>query len=207
MPLPDDFKFSDIPAIQAEGERRAVVMFGADWKQDCALALDGKDAAIVLGNKSLVFGHGVLVFGSGEPDLFLKASEGGAEDDLADGSPAIITFYESGIVKETTRMWCRWPADGADGSPAHVKYHSNGSVKEVRYWNAALKDTESLAQTFYAEDGAVTGGASAAKGDLSAEETTKMIKAVQVARVAALLAKADQSVIPIGLPLPKAKGK
>ena len=201
MPLPDDFKFSDIPSVQAEAERRAVVMFGADWKRVCDVALDDKDAAIVLGNKSLVFGHVVLVFGSGEPELFLKARVGD-EADLEEGSPAIITFYENGVVKAPTRMWCRWPTDGADGSPSHVKFHPNGNVKEVRYWEAAMKDTASLGQIFYDEDGAVTGGASAAKGDLSAEEVNKMLAAAQVERVAALLAKADKSVIPVGIPLP-----
>ena len=65
-----------------------------------------------------------------------------------------------------------------------------------------MKDTASLGQIFYDEDGAVTGGASAAKGDLSAEEVNKMLAAAQVERVAALLAKADKSVIPVGIPLP-----
>ena len=83
-------------------------------------------------------------------------------------------------MKQVEYICCRrtLPKDPANGSPACV---------------------------YYSEDGAVTGGySSEKKRELTDKEAYDMIMAPTVARVAALLAKADQSVIPIGLPLPKA---
>ena len=291
--IPSDFLFSKIPAVQTEGERRAVLMFGKKWQRDCHLSHAGKHTAIALGSK-------MLAYGDGKSASFLEASETGKSYDLADGSAALLTFYPSGIVKVETRyrngrrndavdgtparveyskdgkkfsichfrdgskndtadgtpaeheffpsgkierthryqngvsndaadgshavvryfesgviartghLRRRVRTDGADGSPAVVNYYPNGNLKQVEYIccrRTLPKDPAngSPACVYYSEDGAVTGGySSEKKRELTDKEAYDMIMAPTVARVAALLAKADQSVIPIGLPLPKA---
>ena len=68
----------------------------------------------------------------------------------------------------------------ADGSPAQVKYSKSGKV---------------------------TGGYTSVNGELSASQALKMLKSAQVCRVAELLQKADQAVVPSGMPLPKKFGR
>ena len=56
----------------------------------------------------------------------------------------------------------------------------------------------------YSKTGAITGGFSAAtNSELSAEQAAELLKEAQVRRVANLLAKADQAVVPAGTALPE----
>ena len=96
--------------------------------------------------------------------------------DLPDGSPAVFGVYRSGAVSRTARYVSGIASDALDGSPAIVQY---------------------------SESGEISGGFSVANGQLSASQTIKTLKAAQVNRVAALLAKSEQSVVPVGMPLPE----
>ena len=55
----------------------------------------------------------------------------------------------------------------------------------------------------YAKTGEVYGGYSSIKGQIAPAQTIAMIKAAQVCRVSVLLSNSDQSVVPIGMPLPE----
>ena len=98
----------------------------------------------------------------------------GSFQDPEDGSPAIIEYYKNGQVKFTGHRRDGNAHDPADGSPAEI---------------------------WYSETGEILGGYSSANGKLSPEQMAGMLKAAQVNRVAALLAKADQSIVPVGMPL------
>ena len=96
--------------------------------------------------------------------------------DLEDGSPATIYYDQSGLVKGIAHYHDGKNCDPANGTPAQI---------------------------YYKEDGAVSGGFSSVTGVLSAAKTSDMLQVAQVRRVAALLANADQSVAPAGMPLPE----
>ena len=213
MPLPADFKFSDIPAAQAEGERRAVLIFGADWRDACncevfRYAADGIDEfSLVLSSKKLSW-HDVNQGGG----VWFTAAEGVSwtdklvPNDLADGSPAKLRYNCDGHISTAEYYRDGMQHDSEDGLPAVVHFYPNGQVRIVEHFLCghfcdAEDGTPGL--IYYAEDGAVSRGASAVNGKLTAEEVNKLLAAAKINRVAALLEKADKSVIPVGMPLPK----
>ena len=212
MALPADFIFSKIPAVQAEGERRAVIMFGADWKQVCDLddawglidtdEVDGEYIIVTHHPKQLI--KTVDYDAKGRP-VQLESTERDCPCDLEDGSPAIVSYHLDGQLAFAAHYFYDTPEDTEDGVPAIVRYHPNGQIAFVAHyreddlWDAA---DGTPGRIDYAEDGTVIGGQSAVKGDLTAEETVKMIKAAEVFRAAAVLAGVDKTVMPSGQPLP-----
>ena len=196
MALSKNFQFSFVPAVQAEAERRAVVMFGENWRADCTLGCDIYQAqGISQGGKTLA-----------ADALLLRAYENENVQDLSDGSPAEVDFYPAGVLRSTTHLRANKQNDPADGSPAHLAYHQNGRLAyAAHYQNGHLVDAAdgSPAQINYSTSGEITNASSAETGPLSAAETIALLKSLQVRRVENLLAKADQSVIPAGRPLPE----
>ena len=222
MALPRKFKFSDIPAVEAEAKRRAIVMFGEDWKQRCSLTCDARGDAIAAHNLA-------LFFESTKDCRCLWSSDNGIINDVIDRSAARVTFYESGMLESEGRYLNgdphdaedRTPAyieyyisgirkseehyfngernDPADGYPAVIVYYPNATVQSVRHFrNNMLIDAldATPAEVSYCISGEVIGGFSSISGKLTAKETIKLIKAAQVARVAALLENSDLSVVP-----------
>ena len=53
MAVPKDFKFSDFPAVQAEAERRVVVMFGEDWRAACSVTDINREHRAILAAENL----------------------------------------------------------------------------------------------------------------------------------------------------------
>ena len=226
MALPKSFTFSNIPAAQAEGVRRAVLLFGEAWMDECTL---GRDR---FGDKNITAGKWALSFRGGD----LWAWQSGNLNDLPDGSPSGLDYHNSGLIQCTTHACAGREQDPADGSPARVEYHANGLVRcsthfvngkphdpedgspatHLYYLSGAIEKTAhyragdmvdaadgSPAKVEYYEDGTVQEGWSSKSGGLSPAAVIKILKAVQFQRVVALLTKADQAVVPFGMPLPE----
>ena len=195
MHLANDFKFPGSPELQAEAERRAIIMFGEAWLKTCSQANNrGGARAIAARYRMMAF-----------DDAQIRCWKHKRLQDLADGSPALCKYFSDG------RLALRYYYSGGslndpkNGAPAVVEYHSSGILKKIahyRYGEYYDPQDGTPAQINYSKLGESIHGWSAADGKLSAKEATKILKSVQVRRVAALLAKADQSVIPAGMPLP-----
>ena len=141
MPLPKDFKFSDVTAVQTEAERRAAVMFGDDWMTSCLPSGLGGSPGIAAGNKLLSFSE-VRIWGrtntllhdldDGSPAhveyseagelLYMSRHRDGVLSDAADGSPAMIQYYRSGAIHVTVRARNGYHLDLPDGTPAVIEY-------------------------------------------------------------------------------------
>ena len=118
----------------------------------------------------------------------------------------MLVFFANGTIKKV--LYCRDGVrnDSPAGTPAYVEFYPDGKVRFVVNVRGGLKmDKEdgTPALVCYSEEGDIIAGFSSVNGDLNAEAIHKMNKAAQVFRVAALLKKADQSVVPSGMPLSK----
>ena len=163
MSLPKKFRFSKNPALQAEAERRSILMFGEDWRNVCSKSEDVSHCpAIIVRAQMISFSENALWTWYND-EL----------EDLLDGSPAYVEYHPDGVLHRTSHYCDSYPVDPSDGGPARIEY---------------------------SECGEIIGGASSEKGGLTVEETSRLVaiaeKANQIRRVEALLAKADQSVIP-----------
>ena len=141
----------------------------------------------------------VLMFGESWRDVCEVARDRFNNDAISNGD-MMLSF--------SAKMVLSWASqrrnDLSDGYPARIAYYSNGNVHYTGHFrDDAVCDTEDggPAQVRYSELGEVLKGHSSVHGHLSADESINMIKAAQFNRVAALLAKADQAVIPVGIPL------
>ena len=134
MPVDADFKFSDStnsPAVRAEAERRAVVMFGPDWRTVCE---EGNDRQFF---PAIGHNHVKLSLGA----TWLKAWTRDEADDLPDGSPACIKFHAGGQLMHITYCRAGKETAPAPGRPAHVDYFPSGAVKrEVYYTNGRIEN-------------------------------------------------------------------
>ena len=201
MALSKDFKFSDVPAAQNEAERRAILMFGASWRDVCVLCKDRR------GSSGISFSEKTLSFEGQE----LVSWTNGERQDLDDWSPANVSYYLNGSIAFLEHYCDGIRCDAADGGPGLLEYYPSGGVKAVtHYSNGTYENTADglPARVFYSDAGEVTSGLSRTENgltrkELSADEAVAMIKAAQVYRVAALLKTADQSVAPAGMPLPE----
>ena len=80
MPLPKKIKFDVPPSLLEEAQRRAVVMFGEDWRTVCSACHDNsRDQAICVGDLKLSFSQNGM-----------WAWENDELHDLPDGSPASV---------------------------------------------------------------------------------------------------------------------
>ena len=224
MALPRTFKFSAIAAVQSEGDRRASLMFGKVWRTRCFLSQDSARLPAIACDDNMLSYNATK----------LAAWRDGTLNDLLDGSCAEIEYYHNGETRKTSHYiagthqnptngisavvcyfpngsiqalgYCRDILD--NGLPATVDYPQNGTVKAVCYcWNGDIADQPDgfPASICYSDVGEITGGTSSVAGSLTAAETIARIKDAQVRRVANLLEKADQSVLPIGMPLSDVK--
>ena len=162
MALPKDFKFSHIPAVQAEAERRAGVMFGVNWKELCALKYEGDDTCIAANNKRLEF-----------RDDCLSASTGDWLHDLDDGSPAHISYWDTGITAATAHYFEDAPVDQPDGTPARIDYFENGEI---------------------------CGGYSFSRGSLDPAEVIAMVESARLRRCEAVLSTVETKIHAAGIP-------
>ena len=146
MPLHKNFTFSSIPAAQAECVRRAVLMFGADWRAVCELECDGPQYSI-----SDPESDGFLVFKVGNADdayAFQLCStiggEYGRDDeeiiDLADGSCACVDFYPNGTVKKTLHFSGGEVNDTEDGQPACVEFAPDGRIDGIMHFTGGKEN-------------------------------------------------------------------
>ena len=185
--------------MQNECERRSRVMFGADWRKLCSLGKSASGlAAIVSQGKALSWLQNSLL-----------SDVNGKINDLIDGSPASIAYYKFGQTWKKTHYQNGILQSPKDGTPAYISYFKNGSIQSIGYYQAGERqDTGdgTPALIVYGESGEIARGYSAEKGPLSASETIACLNAAQVRRVAALLAKSEQSVVPSGMPLPESCG-
>jgi len=118
MALKPDFKFSDIPQVQTEGARRAVLMFGEDWRITCMPGADPDgESAIVHDNTMLSFDC-----------IKFRAWTDGKRHNLSDGSPAVVKFFASGARSHVGHYRDGRLQDSEDGSPAQVDYNENGTI-------------------------------------------------------------------------------
>ena len=143
-----------------------------------AVALFGPDWRTVCSPATDRFGEAAIAAGGRSMSYFfggMWAFRGRSRHDLPDGSPSYIAFHAGGNVQAFSHFIKDHLQDPPDGSPAHIEY---------------------------APDGVIKCGRSSATGHLTAAQTAERIKAAQVRSVAALLAKANQSVMPSGRPLP-----
>ena len=196
MPISPDFKFAGSPAFQAEAERRAAIMFGENWRSACSQAKDRGGARAIAANDNLM----------SFDDVQIRSWKHNKLHDLADGSPALCKYHTSGHVALHIHYIGGHINDPAPGVHAFVEYYPSGRVKETsHYINDGYLDPQdgSPARINYSESGCIIGGWAASVGKLDALEVEQMLKAVQLCRVADLLAKADQSVVPAGMPLPR----
>ena len=204
MGLPKDFVFPGPDALRVEAERRAVVMFGADWREDCCVSNDR------YGRHAIALNDTMLTFTSRHISTLVN----GTSQDLLDGTPSEIEYYPDGVAHIVCHFRNGRADSPADGIPASVTYYHNGAIRHVVH----MKNGERIdpadgtpCEVSYNRDGIITGGASSVNGALSDKETAKLLdiakKAKQVCRVAELLAKADQDVIPAGMPLPADYGR
>ena len=127
----------------------------------------------------------------------------GKVNDTAEGHPAHVEYFRTKQIKFLFHYCDGEINDPKDGTPAFVRYYPSGCIHSFgSYRNNSLTDASdgSPAGVEYSKKGEIVGGFSSVFGELTAEETIKMIKNAQVYRVAELLAKADQSVVPAGMP-------
>ena len=182
--------------MQVEAERRAFVMFGENWQSLCSTVHDIRGTnAISLGGKTLAFTW-----------EFLRTWDGLLAHDMSDGSPADIAYWPDGTVRRIEHFRDGTLNDPEDGSPAVICHHEVGTLKSIgHFFKGSRMDTDDNipAHISYFEDGDIEGGISSVRGKLDADQVIKMLKAVQVSRVADLLTKADQAVVPSGMPLPE----
>ena len=193
MPLSPDFHFCDIPAIQAEVERRALVMFGENWESLCKSISD--KIIVADANKSLTFS---------ETFKTICCGEGDCRQDLTDGSPSVIEFHPDGAVKRLTHHRDGKAHDPIGFLPAIIEYHQDGTIASTLHCLSGQlvnPDDGSPSGVQYSEAGEISSGYLVGNGKISAEQVLSLNNAAQVNRVAALLAKADQAVVPSGLPL------
>ena len=196
MALPKNFQFPGPADFQAEASRRAAVLFGEDWRAVCVFCADR------LKERALSSNDSILSFAN----LRLRVWQKDRLFDLSDGSPSEVAYYPNGGIAHVLHFLDYRRNDPSDGRPASVEYYANGALRSVRHFSDDTKtDTTDGTPAFvnYSESGEISSGFSSICGSLTAEETIAMLKAAQVNRVAALLEKADQAVIPSGMPQPK----
>ena len=119
---------------------------------------------------------------------------------------ASVLRYPDGQLQEFGHYNAGEFADPPDGSPAQVECYPSGAIKKTRHFRSGSShapEDGSPANVYYFENGEISGGYSSEKGKLSPAKVSEMLKAAQVNRVASLLEKADQAVVPAGMPLPK----
>ena len=195
MPLPNYFEFSDVPSVQAEAERLACVMFGETWRETCTAGQDS------MGFRAIKEDENMLSF-SDESILIWK---NGKLNDLHDGTPAEIQYYQDGVIKFLDHYVDDKLNDPPDGTPACVEYWKTGGIKYTsRNRDGKFRDLEdgSPSQIWYNKNGEITSAHSASNGLMTPEKAIELLEAAKVFRVAALLEKADQSVVPAGMPMP-----
>ena len=223
MPLPKKFKFPELMRIEAE--RRAVIMFGEKWRESCSPAeTSAGDSTIAAGGKMLSFNTVRLRswkdgqthdMDDGTPSEVEYHDNGAVKrcghynngflHDPADGSPASIGRYSDGTLSAVRHFQQGQLQDPADGSPASISFYQNGQVKRAAHYHDDKErnpEDGSPSAVHYSELGEITSGILSGTGTISAAKTTEMLKSAQFRRVTDLLAKADQSVIPAGMPLP-----
>ena len=196
MALPKDFKFSDFPAVQAEAERRAVVVFGADWHCVCSEAKDRIGSRAISAHDN---------FMSCDDDQIRTLKLGNLHD-LPDGSPAFCQYNADGLLSHCVHYREGRISAPDDGSPAGIEYYPSGAVKSIDYYrNGQFSDLPdgTPAAVYFSEAGEIFGGKSSAIGRLSVGETIERLKEAKVHRIENLLANADQAVVPAGMPLPE----
>ena len=226
MPLDKDFRFSDIPTVQAEGERRARVLFGEDWIETCSLTEYHNGTSITDGSTSILsFSQSILrAWNAGlvhdlpdgspaaiayYPNGAISGTTHHCDGDMQDpdgGGPAIIDYFDDGTVKNTIHYKRGVREDPGNGHPAYVAYFASGAIKQYMFCRAGgACDPEdgAPAAVHYRATGEIASGVSSEKGRLTAKQTIEMLRSAQVRRVAGLLAKADPTVIPAGMPLQK----
>ena len=163
MAIPKDFEFPVvIPAIESEFNRRAVLMFGKQWRQRCSCAFSNDESAfaIAVGSKELRIADSrrdssVVVIQN--PNLWtavISCSENGVmHDGIIGGRPSRIEYdYREGspdfdeepailIRSRTYHHTNDVCADSADGSPAMVQYGNDGRRQvETHYINGHIQD-------------------------------------------------------------------
>ena len=195
MPLLENFKFGGPAVLRIEAERRAIFMFGEDWRAACSFDADKRyNSAISAKDLALSF--------NGDSILAWRKQ---MLHDLDDGSPAFISYRSRGRVSFIEHYANDMRQDPADGSPAVVHYHSDGIVSRIAHFDRNVFFTPPdvrPAQIDFDRNGKISRGYSAENGELTAKQVVEMLKESQVNRVANLLAKVDQSVVPSGMPLP-----
>ena len=202
MHLPPDFKFSDIPEAQAEGERRAAVIFGDDWRTEAYLQNKGK-----LDNVHISANDWSLLI---TDKLSFTSCLRGRKQDLPDGSPSRIDFHPNGRVDCIVHFFADASNDPPDGSPAVCTYSVDGTVLMTAHWRNGkhIDPADGLPSTVnYDEHGAIISAFDSTAARISPEDVNKMIAADQVRRVAALLDKAGHAVVPSGMPAPENQDK
>ena len=131
----------------------------------------------------------------------LWCADGEFRQDLPDGSPANVVFYKDGSVRRVAHYRHGKIHAPTCFCPAVIEYYPAGAIKATLHYQYGKYQEQAdgcPAGIHYSEDGKISGGCSVGKGKISASHAKHLIKAAQISRVAALLAKADQSVVPAG---------
>ena len=230
MALKKDFQFPGPASLRAEAERRAVVMFGEDWRDGCS------PNQATISSQSIARGELRLSFNKDG----LWSSKADETSDLPDGSPAILRYFPDGTLQRAWRFRDDKLNDSSDGLPAKVEYFPDGSLKrkchhraghahdpdsstvaDIHWYPSGVIRTTahycdgfycdpadgSPARVDYDETGEIAAGSSPKNGRLSASATIELLRLAQMRRVAAVLGNVDQAVVPSGMPLPETNGQ
>ena len=125
--------------MHAEGVRRAVVMFGPDWRKVCRHSHEAWGACIARGEWTLGYSNY-------KNHLYLCTTLRKTQNDIIDGSCAYILYYKSGRV--SLQRWCQagHPTPFRGGRPVEISYSENG---EIEYGIAANGERLTPEQTAY----------------------------------------------------------
>jgi len=194
MPIPANFRFHACePAARREAERRAILLFGADWRAKC---MPGHDR-----DRRFCFGVGedsITARGS-----FVISWKNGEENDLPDGTPSVMQFYPNGQVWSTRRHQNGVLTDMSDGTPAIIQFYASGNVQSIQHLrNNELTDLPdgTPAEIDYAEDGSIAGGHSAVGiKKLTGSEVEERLAAAKQFRIRHAISQADTAVSVVGM--------
>ena len=176
MALPEDFRFSDVPPMQAEAERRAIVLFGENWRECCALANDDNGAAAICAKDNIL---------SCDRER-IRAFHIGNLHDLPDGSPAIVMYERDGVLKRIACYQSGKLHNPKIGGPAQIYYCPEGSISRIVHCRHGRHEDlfdGTPTKIEYSEAGDIAGGTSSLHGVLSAAQTKERLDAARINRV------------------------
>ena len=125
MPLPPSFHFLGPSALQTEAERRAILVFGEQWREVCTQGEYNPHRTSIFVDEDRMTFNDRRIWNLGRDGL----------QDLSDGSPAKLAFHDDGSIESKAHFIADELNDPTDGSPAQVDYYKDGLIKRSYHYS------------------------------------------------------------------------